>query len=117
MFMLWLRHASDDGGVVMPGPGAEPVRGARRVNTVLAAVRAFLKYHLSAGVLSATVLAQLYEVADDRDLPAEVRGEGAGLRYYAKARHRVREPERPVQPASDAEVLGLLRACRCARIG
>lgn len=42
MFILWLRHAGPADGPV-PLPGAEPVRGARRINTVLAAVREFLK--------------------------------------------------------------------------
>jgi len=37
------------------------------------------------------------------------------LRYYAKARHRLGEPVQPVDRATDAEVLGLLRACRSAR--
>jgi hypothetical protein len=46
LFMTWLRHggpgqAVTDGppGRVLAGPGAPPVRGARRVNAVLAAVR------------------------------------------------------------------------------
>ena len=37
------------------------------------------------------------------------------MRYYAKARHRLGEPVQPVDRATDAEVLGLLRACRSAR--
>jgi hypothetical protein len=46
LFMTWLRHAgpgqaATDGpsDQVLAGPGAPPVRGARRVNAVLAAVR------------------------------------------------------------------------------
>ncbi|WLQ46433.1 hypothetical protein P8A21_02475 [Streptomyces poriferorum] len=61
------------------------------------------------------VLSQLYEVADDRDLPVQARGEGSHLRYYAKARHRAAEPQEPVGRASDEDVLALLRACRSAR--
>ncbi|MFP1627744.1 tyrosine-type recombinase/integrase [Streptomyces sp. 5K101] len=61
------------------------------------------------------VLSQLYEIADDRDLPPDARGEGSGLRYFAKARHRAAEPDEPVDRASDEEVLALLRACRNAR--
>lgn len=41
-FVLWLRHAAPGGAgapSVVPGPGAEPVRGPRRINAVLAAVR------------------------------------------------------------------------------
>jgi hypothetical protein len=50
LFITWLRHAprqvsgADGGGVgaeVLAGPGREPVRGARRVNVVLTAVRGF----------------------------------------------------------------------------
>ena len=48
LFMTWLLHAgplasgagaSAAGGMVLAGPGTAPVRGARRVNAVLAAVR------------------------------------------------------------------------------
>src|SRR5258708_2287079 len=45
-FILWLRHSPSGGrqggGVVIAGPGANPVRGPRRINAVLAAVRGFL---------------------------------------------------------------------------
>ena len=61
------------------------------------------------------MLAMLYDITDDRHLPAEVRGEAAGLQYAARPRHRLSEPETEVHRASDAEVLGLLRACRSAR--
>src|SRR5680860_1685693 len=43
LFIVWLRHMSaavdevGGGGQVLAGPGAEPVRGARRVNGVLTA--------------------------------------------------------------------------------
>jgi len=115
MFMLWLRHAETGGDVVVSGPGTKAVRGPRRVNTVLAAVREFLKHQVIAGSIDAHVMSQLYRVADQRHLPAEARGESTGLRYYAKARHRLDEPVQPVDRATDAEVLGLLRACRSAR--
>ena len=115
MFMLWLRHVDTGSDVVMPGPGSLPIRGSRRVNTVLAAVREFLKYQVIAGAVDSQVLSQIYQIADDRDLPVEARGERSGLRYYAKARHRLDEQVQPVDRASDAEVLALLRACRSAR--
>jgi integrase/recombinase XerD len=57
----------------------------------------------------------LYEVADDRDLPGAACGEDAGLSWRMRARHRLREPERPVDRASDADIVALLRACRSAR--
>ncbi|MEE1806913.1 hypothetical protein [Streptomyces sp. BE133] len=114
-FMFWLRHARLDEDTVEAGPGHRPVRGPRRVNTVLAGVREFLKYQVAVGNAPTALLSMLYEVADDRDLPAELRGETNGLRYYAKARHRAAVPDEPVDRASDAEVLALLRACRSAR--
>jgi site-specific recombinase XerD len=114
-FMFWLRYARLDEDAVVAGPGHPPVRGPRRVNTILAGVREFLKHQVAVGNAPAAVLSMLYEVADDRDLPAELRGEGSGLRYYAKARHRAAMPDGPVDRASDAEVLALLRACRTAR--
>jgi integrase/recombinase XerD len=61
------------------------------------------------------VLAALYDITDDRHLPVEVRGEASGLRYAARPRHRLSETETAVDRASDAEVLGLLGACRSAR--
>ena len=41
VFMIWLRHAPsrDDPNPVVAGPGVKVVRGPRRVNAVLAAVR------------------------------------------------------------------------------
>jgi integrase/recombinase XerD len=61
------------------------------------------------------VLSQLYRISDGRNLPSEVRGEGGDLRYWAKPRHRLQEPDEPVDNATDQEVLALLRACRSAR--
>jgi site-specific recombinase XerD len=115
-FMFWLRHATGDGhSTVVPGREQKPVRGPRRVNAVLAGVREFLKHQVSVGAAPVEILRMLYEVSDDRDLPAEVRGEASGVRYYAKIRHRAAVPRTPVDLASDVEVLGLLRACRSAR--
>jgi integrase/recombinase XerD len=65
-----------------PGPG--------RVNHVLAVVREFFKHAVAARAVEADVLAALYEVSDDRFLPAELRPEGGGLRYRARPRHRMR---------------------------
>ena len=77
---------------------------------MLAAVREFLKHQVIAEVIDAHVMAQLYQVADQRHLPAEARGESTELRYYAKARHRLDEPVQPVDRASDVEVLGRILA-------
>ncbi|WP_406484907.1 tyrosine-type recombinase/integrase [Streptomyces sp. NBC_01563] len=121
MFMVWLRHAPrcpSPAGTPTPvfsGPGSKPVRGPRRVNAVLAAVREFLKYAVSSGAAPAWVIDQLYEMGDSRDLPAKVRGEYGIPRGYAKVRHRLHEPDDPVDRASDEEIVALVRACRSAR--
>src|SRR6266581_3941092 len=57
----------------------------------------------------------LYEVADDRDLPGAARGEDAGMAWRMRARHRLHEPERPVDRAADADIIAVLAACRSAR--
>lgn len=96
------------------GKGRPPQ--AARVNHVLAVVREFFKHAAAAGEVEGRVLAALYEVADDRHLPAELRPEGGGLRYRARPRHRLRAErrERP-DAASQAEWEGLLEAARCWR--
>jgi hypothetical protein len=64
MFMVWLRHAPsrDDPNPVFAGPGVKVVRGPRRVNAVLAAVREFLKYAVGAGAAPGWVIGQLSPV-------------------------------------------------------
>ena len=80
-------------------PGASQGRppGPGRINHVLAVVREFFKHAVAARVVDGEVLALLYEVADDRYLPVELRGDTGGLRYRARPRHRLREshPARP----------------------
>lgn len=117
-FILWLRHAPADapaGGWVSPGPGAKPVRGPRRINRVLIAVRGMLVFASGTGDIPASVVAQIYEVADQRDLPPEAAGSDSGMHYRIRARHRVKEPKANVDRASDEEAVALLRACRSAR--
>ncbi|MGC4855359.1 tyrosine-type recombinase/integrase [Micromonospora sp. DT4] len=112
-FMHWLGYFSKNGGGGLPVVGCR-VRGAGRVNAVLAAVREFLKHAVSVGAAAPGVLDGLYEVVEDWDLPAEVRGEGRiGLR--SRPRHRLREPQRAVEAATDEQVLALLRACHRSR--
>jgi len=122
LFMTWLRHADPEAagpdggpGQVLAGPGVPPVRGARRVNAVLTAVRGMTTHAVSAGQAPGHLVPLLYEVADDRDLPAEARGEDGRMSFRLRARHRLREDERPVDRASDAEITALLRACLSAR--
>ena len=83
LFITWLQHAGPQmsgadaaaGGQVLAGPGRAPVRGARRVNAVLCAVRGFVAHAVTTGRAPAGLLALLYELADDRDLPEQARGE------------------------------------------
>ena len=118
-FILWLRHAPSRSGTavppVVPGPGAVPVRGPRRVNAVLAAVRGFLCFAVDQGDAPVQVLRQLFELADSRSLPAEARGEDGAGRLRMRARHRVQVPKTRPRRASDEAAVALLRACRSAR--
>jgi site-specific recombinase XerD len=117
LFITWLRHvpAQPAGAEVVAGPGGEPARGARRVNAVLTAVRAFVAHAVASGRAPGSLLPLIYEVADARDLPDEARGEGGRMRWRLRARHRLREPATVVDRASDEEVVALLGACRSAR--
>ena len=78
---------------------------------MLAVVREFFKHAVAARAVDASVLGALYEVGDDRFLPAELRAEGGGLRYRARPRHRLRTG-RAASPeaASQAEWEALLEA-------
>ena len=70
---------------------------------------------VAAGDAPAGLVPLLYEVADDRDLPEQARGEDGRMAWRMRARHRLREPETAVDRASDEEIVALLRACRSAR--
>jgi len=106
-FVLWLRTTP----TARPGAGRGRPPGAARVNHVLAVVREFFKHAVAARTVDGGVLALLYEVADDRHLPAELRPEGGGLRYRARPRHRLRAGRRArPEAASQAEWEALLEA-------
>jgi integrase/recombinase XerD len=124
LFITWLRPAGPAasgldvaaGGQLLAGPGAEPVRGARRINGVLAAVRGFVAHAVTEGRAPARLMPLIYELAHDRDLPVQARGEDDGrMAWRMRARHRLHEPEPLVDRASDAEIVALLRGCRSAR--
>ena len=123
LFMGWLQHAgpvvsgagADAGGTVVAGPGAAPARSARRVNGVLTAVRSMVVHAVAAGQAGGDLLPLLYEVADDRDLPAAARDAEGRMAWRLRARHRLHEPERPVGRASDEQIVALQGACRSAR--
>jgi integrase/recombinase XerD len=119
LFMVWLKYTpSTPDGVpasVVLGPGAEPARRERRINGVLTAVRGLLSYAVSVGEAPRSVLGQIYELADSRDLPLEAQGEDSGLSYRLRAVHRVQEPEAEVDRATDEELVAMFLECRNAR--
>ena len=124
LFISWLQHAGPAvsgagadalGGAVLAGPGLAPARSARRVNGVLTAVRSMVVHAVAAGQAGGDLLPLLYEVADDRDLPAAARDADGRMAWRLRARHRLHEPESPVGRASDEQIVALLRACRSAR--
>jgi integrase len=123
LFMTWLAHAgpqasgagAGSGGLVLSGPGGTPARGARRINVVLAAVRGMVVHAVAAGEAGGHLVPVLYEIADDRDLPGAARGEDGRMSWRMRARHRVREVEKPVERAADADIAAVVTACRSAR--
>jgi integrase/recombinase XerD len=123
LFMIWLGHAGRDvsgleapaDAVVLAGPGSVPVRSARRINAVLTAVRGMVVHAVAEGWGPGHLVAILYEVADDRDLPGAARDEDGQMSWRMRARHRLHEPERPVERAGDGDIVAVLRGCRSAR--
>ncbi len=115
LFITWLKYQPANGARVVPGPGAEPVRTASRINKILTATRGFLSFAVIAKEASPSVMDQLYEMADTRDLPLEARGETSELRYRLRVRHSLHEPQTAVDRATDEEIVALFRACRSAR--
>lgn len=72
------------------GRGYGEVRSAGRINHILAVVREFYKHAAAHRAVDGSVIAALYEVGDDRFLPAELRGEDGALRYRVRPRHKLR---------------------------
>jgi integrase/recombinase XerD len=85
-FVLVLRTTP----VTRRGRGYGQLRSAGRINHVLSVVREFFKHAVAHRRVSASVIAALYEVGDDRFLPAELRAEDGALRYRVKPRHQLR---------------------------
>jgi integrase/recombinase XerD len=125
LFIVWLRHAPAEvsgvkagaggAGEVLAGPGREPVRGPRRINAVLTAVRGFVTHAVTTGNAPGELLSLLYELADERDLPVQAQREDSRMAWRMRARHRLSEPETAVDRASDEEIVALLGGCRSAR--
>jgi integrase/recombinase XerD len=78
-------------------------------------VRGMVVHAVAAGQAPAHLVPLLYEVADDRDLPAQARDDEGRMGWRMRARHRLHEPETPVERAADADIVELLKACRSAR--
>lgn len=126
LFIIWLRHTGAQAGVVnagngertavvLAGPGHRPARGARRINTVLTAIRGFVVHAVTSGDAPGRLLPLIYELADDRDLPGQARGEDRAMAWRMRARHRLHEADAGVDRASDAEIVALIGACLSAR--
>jgi integrase/recombinase XerD len=111
-FVYWVQHYDPD---APSRAQLRVVRGPRRVNAVLAAVREFFKHAVGIKLADKSVLDALFDLVEDYGLPAEVRGDQPGLRLRSRPRHKLSEPARVVDAASDEEVLALLKACRNAR--
>jgi integrase/recombinase XerD len=111
-FVLVLRTTP----VARRGRGFGQLRSPGRINHVLSVVREFYKHAVAHRRVSASVIAALYEVGDDRFLPAELRAEDGALRYRVKPRHQLRVGRSGEVRACDlSEWEALLRAAGCWR--
>jgi len=100
---------------VFAGPGVGPARSPSRINGVLTAVRGMVVHAVAAGQAPGHLVPLLYEVADDRDLPDAARGSDGRMAWRMRARHRLHEPDEPVDRATDADTVAVLGGCRSAR--
>jgi integrase/recombinase XerD len=108
-FVFWLRYYN---GTSRSDACGDPVRGARRVNAVMSAVRSFFRYMAATGEVPKSVLGALYDelLAYSPDL-----GEQYERAAHLKARHALKEPKSTVDNATDDEVIRLLSAAGTAR--
>src|ERR1039457_499265 len=97
------------------GRVAAPARSARRVNGILAAVRGMIVHAVTEGTAPGHLVRLLFEVADDADLPAGARAEDGSTGWRVRPRHRLHEPERPVDRAGDGDIVAVLGGCCSAR--
>ncbi len=111
-FVLMLRTTT----ISRRGRGFGEVRSAGRINHVLSVVREFYKHAVAHRRVDAAVMAVLYEVGDDRFLPAELRAEDGGLRYRVRPRHKLRATRVGTpRVAGQDEWEALLEAAGCWR--
>ncbi|MFF9870410.1 hypothetical protein ACF1G0_34395 [Streptomyces sp. NPDC013953] len=85
LFLVWLQFGSKEAtgvdwptgsGLVLVGPGAEPARQPACTQNVVTGVRQFLLHGITMKAVPSMVTAQLYEVAEDWELPIEAREGG-----------------------------------------
>lgn len=98
-FMAWMKLTPIPRG----RRGAGRVRSLARQQRILVAVREFYRYCAAHGLVEPAVLGLLFEVSDDSFLPSHLKGEGHGLAYVARPRHRVRVPRTDRVPICDPE--------------
>ncbi|WP_407841437.1 hypothetical protein ACE1OC_43375 (plasmid) [Streptomyces sp. DSM 116496] len=123
LFLVWLKFGSKEttgidwparhGLVVLAGPGPAAVRQPARVGNVAAGVRQFLLHGITTKAVPSIVMAQLFEVVEDWELPVEARGEGS-TGYRMRPRHRVKVPRKKSERATDREIVALFLAARNA---
>ena len=111
-FVLVLRTSA----IARRGRGYGEVRSAGRINHILAVVREFYKHAAAHRTVDGSVIAALYEVGDDRFLPAELRAEDGALRYRVRPRHKLRATRAGApRVAEQEEWEALLGAASCWR--
>lgn len=108
-FVYWLQHYRPD---QIAAGRTEVVRGPRRVNAIMAAVRSFFRHAAAVGQLDPEVLGVVYDSFDSYAVNEAERGT---QRPRARARHRLSEPRSPIVNAEGEDVVGLIRAARNAR--
>jgi integrase/recombinase XerD len=111
-FVMVLRTTT----ITRRGRGFGEVRSAGRINHILAVVREFYKQAVAHRAVDASVIAALYEVGDDRFLPAELRAEDGGLCYRVRPRHKLRSTrDSAPRVAGQDEWEAMLEAASCWR--
>ena len=97
--------------VARRGSGFGRQRSPDRVNHILGAVRGFYGHGVQTGRIAGEVLSALWEINDDRWLPAHLKIEGRGAAYRAVPSHGLaRSHAASVVAATEEELAGLLRA-------
>lgn len=109
-FVYWLQHHPADDS---PNQHNAPIRGPRRVNAVMSAVRSFLRHAVASGALPREALTVLYETLET--LRPETEFEPVLRQHRLRSRHRLSEPAATTDNASDPEVVALLTAAANAR--